>query len=211
METRAKARYIRMSPKKIRLVVDVIRGMKVSEARDQLRFLNKRATRPVEKLLNSAVANAVHNNELEEENLFIKEIRVDQGPILKRWRPRAFGRTTPIRRRSSHILIVLDEIVKGKKAKEKRRENDKKVKEEIPVVKTLDEVKEQKEDKKEQKKEAMEAVADQIVDSGLKEEKGKEIFDQRRRGKHRHKEHEEKRKTPKKGFVKRIFSRKSNT
>ena len=107
MEIKAKARYIKMSPKKIRLVIDVIRNMEVVDALAQLKFINKLATKPVDKLLNSAVANAKHNFDTEKDNLYIKEIRVDEGPTTKRWKPRAFGRASTIRKRSSHISIIL--------------------------------------------------------------------------------------------------------
>lgn len=112
MEVKAKARYIHMSPRKIRLIVDLVRGMGVKEARNQLRFNNKLAAGPVLKLLESAIANAIHNFKLVEDDLFIKVIVSDQGPTIKRWRPRAFGRATPIRKRTTHISIILGE--KGK-------------------------------------------------------------------------------------------------
>jgi len=111
MEVKAKAKYIRRSPKKVRLVVDIIRGLDVSTAENQLKFMNKGAVEPILKLLNSVVANAEHNFELKKDNLYIKEIRVDQGPTLKRWMPRAMGRATTIRKRSSHISVVLSEKV----------------------------------------------------------------------------------------------------
>jgi large subunit ribosomal protein L22 len=154
MQVTAKARYIRMSPRKVRLVVDVIRGLDVVSALDQLNFMNKRARLPVMKLLNSAIANAENNFELDKNNLYIKEIRVDEGPTLRRWRPRAFGRAAPIRKRTSHISIVLAEIVdtgqkEGKKPKvEAPLSLDKKPKQEPEPQKV--------EDKKEGKKETEE-------------------------------------------------------
>ena len=92
MEIKAKLKYLKISPRKVRLVVDVIRGMEVVKALEQLQFINKRAARPVAKLINSAVANAEHNFELEKNNLYIKEIKVDEGATLHRWKPRARGR-----------------------------------------------------------------------------------------------------------------------
>ncbi len=109
MEVKAKARFIRMSPRKVRLVVDLVRGMTVKEAQSQLKFMKKAAAVPVSKLLNSAVANAVHNFNLDAQNLYIKEILADGGPVLGRWRARAFGRAAPIRKRTTHISITLDE------------------------------------------------------------------------------------------------------
>ena len=109
MEIIAKARHIRMSPRKVRLVVDLVRGLAVNEAETQLKFLRKDAARPVLKLIRSAVANAEHNFKQPTETLYIKRITVDGGPVLSRWRPRAFGRATPIRKRSSHITVILDQ------------------------------------------------------------------------------------------------------
>ncbi len=96
-----------MSPKKVRLVIDAVRGKKAAVAVRQLAFLNKKAAEPVLKLLNSAIANATHNHSLKKDTLEIAEIRVDGGRTLKRWRPRAFGRAGKIRKRTSHIQIVL--------------------------------------------------------------------------------------------------------
>lgn len=96
-----------MSPKKVRLVVDLVRGLRVDVADERLAFLGKRAAEPVLKLLRSAIANALHNNHLKRETLRIKEIRVDEGKTENRWRPRAHGRAFPIRQRGSHVTIVL--------------------------------------------------------------------------------------------------------
>ncbi|MEA3249185.1 MAG: 50S ribosomal protein L22 [Patescibacteria group bacterium] len=112
MEVKAKARFIRMSPKKVRLVADLVRGMDIDKAEAQLKFIKKAASRPVLKLIQSARANAEHNFKLTPEILFIKTITVDGGPVLHRWKPRAFGRATPIRKRTSHITVVLDEKTK---------------------------------------------------------------------------------------------------
>lgn len=117
MEIIAKARYIHMSPKKVRLVLDVIRGMDATEAENQLKFIPKQASRPILKLLNSAVANAKENYNLEKEDLYIKKIRADEGPILRRWAPKAYGRATPIRKRSSHIIVILGEKQERQKSK----------------------------------------------------------------------------------------------
>jgi large subunit ribosomal protein L22 len=111
METKAKAKHIRMSPKKVRLVVDVIRGKEVNKALAQLNFINKKAVKPVKKAVESALANAQHNYELDKNNLYIKEICVDKGRTLYRYTPRALGRATPIRKRTSHINVTLGEIV----------------------------------------------------------------------------------------------------
>ncbi len=107
MEVNAKARYIRMSVRKIRLVIDVVRGMPVERALAQLRFMKKAAAQPVIKVLASAVANAENNLGADRANLFIKAITADGGPILYRFAPRAFGRAAPIRKRTAHITVIL--------------------------------------------------------------------------------------------------------
>lgn len=109
MEARAIARYIRISPRKVRLVVDLIRGKSLEEARAILRYLNKRAALPVAKVLESAAANAVNNHDMLEDRLFVKAAYVDEGPALKRVLPRARGRADIIKKRTSHITIVLGE------------------------------------------------------------------------------------------------------
>ncbi len=109
MEVKATARHIHQSPQKVRLVIDVIRGKGIADARVQLQFMKKAAAIPVLKLLNSAVANASHNFKIDIGNLFVKSITADGGPTIHRWMPRAQGRATPIRKRTSHIAIVLEE------------------------------------------------------------------------------------------------------
>jgi large subunit ribosomal protein L22 len=109
MEVKAFARHIRMSPRKVRLVADLVRGLDVSRAEAQLKFYRKAAARPVLKLVQSAAANATNNFKLNPDGLFIKKITVDGGPVLKRWRARAFGRAAGIKKRTSHISVVLDE------------------------------------------------------------------------------------------------------
>lgn len=109
MEVKASARSIRMSPQKIRLVIDVIRGRKAKDAQTQLRFMKKAAAVPVLKLLNSAIANAQNNFKLDAENLFVKTIFANEGVTIHRWTPKAMGRATPIRKRTTQIEIVLDE------------------------------------------------------------------------------------------------------
>jgi large subunit ribosomal protein L22 len=109
MEARAVAKYIRMSPQKVRLVVDLVRGKKVEEAKQILLFTRKDAAGQVRKVLNSALANAKQNPNIDENILFVKAVFVDQGPSLKRWRARAQGRAAAIKKRTSHITVILDE------------------------------------------------------------------------------------------------------
>jgi large subunit ribosomal protein L22 len=104
---RAKARYVRTAPRKARLVVDHIRGKSVDEARAILIHTPRAASRDVLKLLDSAIANAENNHELVADELKIDRVFVDEGPTLKRFRPRALGRATQIRKRTSHMTILL--------------------------------------------------------------------------------------------------------
>ncbi len=137
MDARAKLRFYRQSPRKVRMVVDVIRGMYVKDALAQLANMQKRAARAVAKLLNSAVANAknITLDQVNDEELKIKEIRVDQGPTYKRYMPRAHGRATMIRKKTSHIYVVItdgkDESTPQQKSKEQadeKKKDEKKVK-----------------------------------------------------------------------------------
>ena len=112
MEARAIAKHIRMSPRKVRLVVDLIRGQSVNEAIAVLRFSKKAAAVPVTKTLQSAVANAQDLADRDGESVDVDELVVsrafvDEGPTLKRWRARAMGRATPRRRRTSHITVAV--------------------------------------------------------------------------------------------------------
>ncbi|HEY5579037.1 MAG TPA: 50S ribosomal protein L22 [Acidimicrobiia bacterium] len=107
MKVRAKARFVRQSPNKVRRILDLIRGLPVEEARHVLHFTPRRATEVVLKTLNSAVANAGHNEGMSSDELFVAEAFADEGPTLKRYRPRARGRATPILKRMSHITIVV--------------------------------------------------------------------------------------------------------
>ncbi len=109
MKVKAQAKYIRQSPYKVRLVLDLVRGLPVTEAEDLLRLTSRGATEPVAKVLHSAVANAEHNFALDPEDLVIAEAFADEGPTLKRYRPRARGRATRIRKRTSHITIVVSD------------------------------------------------------------------------------------------------------
>jgi large subunit ribosomal protein L22 len=107
MKVRAQAKYIRQSPFKVRRVLDLVRGLPVTEAQHVLMHLNRRAAEPVVKVLKSAVANAEHNHSLDADELIVAEAFADEGPTLKRFRPRARGRAAHIRKRTSHITIVV--------------------------------------------------------------------------------------------------------
>lgn len=107
MEVRAVAKYIMMSPRKARLVADMVRGMPAQEALSTLRFVSKGAADPISKLIRSAVANAEENYDLSADELVISEIAADTGPILKRRRFGARGRYKPILKRTTHLTVVL--------------------------------------------------------------------------------------------------------
>ena len=113
MEAKAIARYIRQSPRKMRLVADLIRGQNVNDAYAILKFNQQKAARPIEKLLRSAVANAMYKADeqgerMDVDELYIKKATVDEGPTFKRWRARAMGRASPIRKRTSHVTVIVD-------------------------------------------------------------------------------------------------------
>ncbi len=105
----ATAKYIRISTRKVKAVIDLIRGKSVREAEAILLYTPKSATEPVAKLLKSVVANAENNLDLNREELYVAEIYANQGPTLKRYRPRAHGRASSIRKRTSHITVILDQ------------------------------------------------------------------------------------------------------
>ncbi|KMJ56241.1 50S ribosomal protein L22 [Bacillus sp. LL01] len=113
MQAKAVAKQVRIAPRKVRLVVDLIRGKQVGEAIAILRHTPKAGSPVLEKLLNSAIANAEHNYEMEPNNLVISEAYVDEGVTLKRFRPRAMGRASRINKRTSHITLVVTEKKEG--------------------------------------------------------------------------------------------------
>jgi large subunit ribosomal protein L22 len=198
MEVRANAKFIRVAPRKVRLVTNVIKGMNVGDALNQLAFIRKHGAKAVIKLVNSGIANAVNNFELDRNNLYIKTLTVDQGPILYRWMPKAMGRATQIRKKTSHIWLVLDERVPSKAVKSKK---DKKAKEEIADV-TKDMI-------KQEPKASKVRVEEKRLTAEDKESKGKEIFDVRMKGKHRNIQHMDQKEKKSKGFLKKIFTRKT--
>lgn len=113
MEAKAVARTVRIAPRKARLVIDLIRGKHVNEALSILQLTPKAAAPIIEKVLKSAIANAEHNYDMDVENLYVSKAYVDEGPTLKRYRPRAQGRATQINKRTSHITIVVSEKKEG--------------------------------------------------------------------------------------------------
>lgn len=108
---KASVKNYKQAPRKVRLVADLVKGKSLEAAKLELKHLAKRASLPMEKLIDSAAANAVVAG-AKAENLIIKNVRVDKGLIMKRWMPRAFGRSAPIRKRTSHVLVELEEVKK---------------------------------------------------------------------------------------------------
>lgn len=145
MPITAKLNYFRMSPRKVRVVADAIRGVDVDEAEVRLAHLGKRATAPLQKLLQSAIANAEHNFQKDPAMLFVQTITVDGGPVLKRFRARAFGRAADIRRRTSHVTMVLGERKRAKSARRFTLLRERKPKEK--EAGTLEELSERKQTK----------------------------------------------------------------
>ena len=129
---RAHLRYLHIAPRKVRLIADTIRGLRVQEAEARLLLSSQRSARPLLKLLRSAKANAVNNKKAAPETLLVSAIWVDQGPIMKRSLPRAQGRATPLHKKSSHVTIILAESAAGatprfsieKKAKKTHHEHE---------------------------------------------------------------------------------------
>lgn len=137
MSVQAKLKYLRISPRKVRLVADLMRGRSVDEAEKVLKFTMKRSADPLLKLLNSAIANAENNFGMKRDGLYIAEIKVDGGPILKRFMPRARGSVSSIHKKTSHISIMLKDKEgkeverKGKRVRIKKVYQEEKPKEDI--------------------------------------------------------------------------------
>jgi large subunit ribosomal protein L22 len=118
---KAELKNYRQSPRKVRLVVDLIRGKKVKDALGILSVTTRRSSLPIKKLVESAIANAKHNFNLESADLFVKEIAVNEGATMYRSMPRARGSSAPIRKRTSRVLVVLDELKNSKKLNKKSK------------------------------------------------------------------------------------------
>lgn len=114
MKIKAESKYVRVSPRKLKLVADSIKGLPLEQALETLVFLKKKAARPLVKTLNSAIASAIHNFKLKKEDLKIKSIEILKGPVMKRWRPVSRGRAHPLLKRTSHAKVTLEEKPKTK-------------------------------------------------------------------------------------------------
>ena len=109
MEAKAVGRYIRIAPRKARLVADLIRGQDVDSALSTLKFTPNKGAKVINNVMNSAIANAEHNYDMDVNDLYVDKIYVDEGPTMKRWRAKAMGRVGRVRKRTSHITIILKE------------------------------------------------------------------------------------------------------
>lgn len=109
MEVSAKAKYLRITPRRLKLVADMVRGKKVNDAVQFLKFTNKKGAKLVNKALGSAIANAEQTKQIDVDTLFVKKIMVDSGPIMKRFLSRAQGRADRVNKRTSHLTVVLEE------------------------------------------------------------------------------------------------------
>ncbi len=192
MEIKASLNQLRMSPRKVRLVADIVRGMKTDKALDQLRFGDKKAALPLLKLVESAIANAVNNYDLDKDNLYIKSIMINEGATLKRWTPKAQGRATTVRKRSCHLHLVLAEV------KDSGKNTAKNVKIEAPVK--LEDLVKASDEPTPKKLKAVKKIAKESEDVAA------EIVDPRMEGRHGHAKIEG---GSSKGFAGKIFRRKS--
>lgn len=145
MSFTAKLRYLRIAPRKVRLMADLIRGKSAEEARVILNFTTVKSAHSLSKLLKSALASAIHNFQSDPANLYISKITVDEGPKLKRWRPRARGQAYEIQKKTSHVTLLLDEIKKTPAKASKKTSQAKKLKE----AEKIEEIKESETEPKE--------------------------------------------------------------
>ena len=167
----AKLKYLRLSPRKVRLVAHSIKGLSVNEAEAQLLMRPNRATQPILKLLRSAVANAKNTKQLDSVNLFVQNVTVDQGSMLKRHMPRAMGRATPIQKKTSHIVLTLVESEKPKASRfEITKPKKEKKKKEIEKMRK-ERLEQEKKEKAEQKDKTKEELFREKKESKLTKQK----------------------------------------
>jgi large subunit ribosomal protein L22 len=187
MKVSAKLKNLRISPRKVRLVISLIKGLDVSDAVVQLNNTGKRSSLIIEKLLKSGIANAENNFGLDKENLYVCDIQVGEGTRLKRWLPRAFGRASQILKRTSNITLILEERIEGKNRKSKEQ--------------MAKEKKRREEEKKKLEKELQEERS--VSTKALADKEKTEIPFREKRSE------EEQKKGGKKGWVKKMFQRKA--
>jgi len=181
MKVSARLKNLRVSPRKVRLVANSIKGIDANDALVNLGYLIKKSSIPIEKLLKSAIANAENNFGLDKDNLYVYDVQVGEGTTLKRWLPRAFGRATSLRKRTSKIAIVLEERIEGKNRKTKEQM-----------------------EKEKKKREAERKKAEKEMIKGKKDEDQKTVA-----APNAEKVIEENKNAAEKGWAKKIFQRKS--
>jgi large subunit ribosomal protein L22 len=186
MKVTAKLSNIRISPRKVRLIAGLVKDLDVEEALVQLGSTVKRSSSPLEKLLRSAIASAENNFGLDRDNLYICDMQVGEGVKFKRWLPRAFGRATPLLKRSSNVYLTLEERVEGKGRKTKEQ---------------MDKEKKKREEKKKKLEKELQEEREKSA-SPADKEKAEVPFREKRA-------EEEQKKVAKKGWMKRMFQRKS--
>lgn len=194
MEIKSSAKFVRVPPLKARQVANLVRGLDAVTALDRLALVNRRAERFVEKVLRSALADATNNFSLSEGNLYIKQITVDGGPILYRWMPKAHGRATKIRKRTSHLTVVLAERTPTKEKTGKRKSKINTVK--VDAAGGSEPV------------EAVDLAKKDKINKDIVNEH-KEILDQNVRAGFRGAMKQERTQRKEKGFFKKLFNRKS--
>lgn len=158
----ARLNYLRMAPRKVRLLADSIKGLPIGEAEARLLLVHKKASQPILELLRSAMANAKNNKQLNVDGLYVKEIKVDQAPMLKRHAPRAMGRATTIQKKGSHITLVLAETEKVAKPRFKITKPEKISAAKAEKIRKEKDMKEMKAPEKESLKSARKGFAQKI-------------------------------------------------
>lgn len=194
MKVTAKLNKLRISPQKVRLAANILKGLDVANAQAQAENLIKRSSLPLHKLIQSAIANAENNFGLDRDNLYVYDIQVGEGNKLRRWMPRAFGRASMIIKRSSHITLTLEERIEGKNRKTKEQ-LEKERKERAAAKKKLEEAAAKEEKAANEEKAAKEEKGEQTPEAKFKKE-SKEEIEKRKGGKQD-------------GWVKKMFRRKS--
>lgn len=192
MKVSAQLNNLRITPRKVRLVADLIKGRDVEDAKAQLRHIVKRSCPVIEKLLKSAIANAENNLGLDRDNLYVYDVQVGEGTRLKRWLPRAFGRASQILKRTSNTTLVLEERVEGKNRKSKEQ-MEKIKKERAETKKKMEKEIQEERDKAEKEKPSSAKATEAKAEIPFREKKAED----------------EQKKGEKKGWMKKIFQRKS--
>lgn len=200
MKTVAKLNNLRISPRKSKIVADLIRGLDVNEALNQLDMYVKRTSPYLKKLLLSAITNGENNSGIDKNNMYVYDVKVGAGVTFKRWRPKAFGRAGKILKRTSQIEIILEEKVEGKNRKTKEQ-IEKEKKEKAQARKKLEKEAEKKQEQlKQENKKNEEKTAEKLLAEKSKRRKKKELKKNEKTGKKEERE---------KSWVKKIFRRKS--